>query len=273
MKSWVILPILMLMASPFAQGEPLPVVGEHPGYVFDVEKEKNQHDEPLVLIQEPAKLPQLKEKLFDEKLTKDIREQYEFRFGHSALEQSLNAPASRDQSFYYRGDTTVTYDKFQQYQQSFGQYVGRRVMETQFDNFFKSEPSLKTVYQIKDKVSNPIDIQTKAGYKFKFRYNISGGSLDMELENPYHVELKAQIQFKPFSELTEEETISAGYKINKLYTVSSYYKFYDSLVQLVGSRVITSSVSANVTGSTTTNDGNGPSIRQNMVLVGISWTQ
>ena len=185
----------------------------------------------------------------------------------------MNAPAARDQEFYYRGDTTVTYEKFVEYQRSFGEYVGRRVMETQFDNFFKSEPSLRSVYKVKDAISNPLDVKTKGGYKFKFRYNISGNTADFELENPMKIESKLQIQFKQFSTETQEETLSFGYKLNKIYTLSTYYKFYDSLLQFVGSRPITSSVSANVSGATTMNNGNGPSIRQNIVLVGISWTQ
>lgn len=251
-------------------GEP-PAVGARPGYTFDVEKEKNQHDEELVLVEEPKPLVPLKEKLFDQQLTKDIRSQYEQRFGFTAMEQTMNAPQNREQSYYYNGDPTVTAQQYQDYQRSFGEYVGRKVVETQVDKFFKSDPSMQGLYKFKDSVSNAA-VQTKSGYKFSWHHNISGNESEFDLENPYHVETKFIVQFNGFSPSTQEETINLGYNINSLYRLDSYYKFYDGVMQVVGTRRISSSLSASLTGSQTTTAA-GPSIRQSMLVMGISWTQ
>jgi hypothetical protein len=272
MNTWVILPLFFVLSA-HVRAETLAadVVGARPGYVFDVEAERNRHDEALVLIPPPPPERPLTQKLFDEKLTKDIREQYAYRFGQTAMEQTINAPTNRESEYYYSGDTTVTAQKYQEYQRSFGEYMYRRAIETQVDNYFKSQPGLKKVYEFKDRISN-VNVQTQSGYKFKWAYNISGNSSTLEVENPYHIETKLRVQFKQLSTETEEETLSMSYKINELYTVSTYYKFYDGVYQLVGSRRITSSVSATLTGSTTTTES-GPSVRQNIALIGISWTQ
>ncbi len=266
MSKRVILPFFIVASlSLRAQPAATNVVGARPGYTFDVEKEKDQHDVELVLIEPPPQTKTINERLFDEKTTKDIRDQYEYRFGHTAMEQTMNAPQNRDTSYFYNGDTTVTADQYEAYQRSFGTYVGRKAVETQADNFFKTSESMKGVYKYKDKLTDA-SVETKSGYKFKWHYNISGNSFEMTVENPYHIETKMMVQ------VNQEETLNLGYQINPLWRVSSYYKFEDGVAQLVVSRKITSTVSGTITGSTTTTPI-GPSIRQNMALVGISWTQ
>jgi hypothetical protein len=270
MGTWVILPFLLLAIAPFrAEATDGDVVGARPGYVFDVEKEKNQHDEELVLIEEPKPLVPLKEKLFDEKLTKDIRQQYEQRFGYTAMEQTMNAPQNREEAYYYNGDATVTAAQYQSYQQGFGNYIGRKVLETQVDKFFKSDPSYAGVYRFKETVSNAA-LTSSSGYKFSWHHNISGNTSEFAVDNPYHIETKVIVQFGGLS--ATEETFKVGYPINTLYRVDSYYKFYDGVLQLVGTRRINSALSASLTGSQTTT-ADGPSVRQSMVVMGLSWTQ
>lgn len=272
MEKWVLLALLLsTFETVLAQSSATNVVGARPGYVFDVDAERSQHDEELVLIDPPAPEPTLQQKLFDEKLTKDIRTEYQYRFGQTAMEQTMNAPQNREDSYYYNGDPTVTADKYQSYQHSFAEYVGRKVTEAQTDKFFNNDPTLKPIYQYKDKLSN-LTYKTENGYKLKWHYNLSGNTADVELENPYKIETKVSIHFLQFSPKTEEETATLGYAINRDWKVSSSYKCYDGVWQMVGSRRLTSSLSANITGLTTTSE-QGPSIRQTMGLVGISWSQ
>lgn len=281
MEKWLISALLLSgFVTAHAQSSASNVVGARAGYVFDVDAERTQHDTELVLIDPPPAEPTLQQRLFDEKLTKEIRTEYQYRFGQTAMEQTINAPTNREDSYYYNYNgsngynpgSTVTADAYAGYQHSFAEYVGRKVGETQVDKFFNSDPALRPVYQYKDKLSN-LTIKTDNGYKLKWRYNLSGNSADMELENPYKIQTKLEVHFYQFSPKTQEETFTASYPINQLYTVSTNYKFYDSVLQLVGSRRITPSLSASVTGLTTTNESGGPSVRQTIGLVGISWSQ
>jgi hypothetical protein len=274
MGTWVILPFLIVATASFRADAATDEVdgasiGARPGYTFDVEKEKNQHDEELVLIEEPKPLTPLKEKLFDERVTKDIRQQYEQRFGYTAMEQTMNAPQNREDSFYYNGDPTVTAAQYQDYQRSFGNYVAAKVMETQFDKFSKSESSFKGLYKFKDTFSNA-GVQSDSGYKFSWHHNISGNESEFVFENPYHIETKFLVQLGGLS--PAEETLKVGYAFSSAYRVDSYYTFYDGVFQVVGTRKITSNIAANLTGSQTTNSY-GPSIRQSLLTMGISWTQ
>lgn len=271
MGTWVIFPLLLLAISPFrAHADDVPVVGARPGYVFDVEKEKTQHDEELVLVEEPKPLKPLKEKLFDEKVTKDIEQQYEQRFGFTPMEQTMNAP-QKDDAYIYNGDPTVTQAQYISYQRSFGEYVARKVMENQADHFFKDSPSMKGVYKFKDAFSNA-SVQSSSGYKLNYHYNLSGNTSELTIENPYHVETRVTLQLGNFQYRHMEETVNLGYNINELYRLDSYYKFYDGMLQLVATRKIAPGLRASLTGSQTVRD-EGPSIRQSLMMVGVSWTQ
>jgi|GEM_PF-2843262 len=271
MRIWVIFPFLLLSTLSFrAQAEESDVVGARPGYVFDVDKEKNQHDQELVLIEEPAPLPPLKEKLFNEKVTKDIQQQYEQRFGFTPMEQTMNAPQKNDY-FIYNGDPTVSRDQYIKYQRSFGEYVARKVGENQADLFFKNSSSMKGVYQFKDTLSNA-SIKSDSGYKLNYHYNLSGNTSEVVFENPYHIETKVIAQLGTFRYGHMEQTVNLGYNINTLYRLDTYYKFYDGLFQLVATRKISPGLSASLTSSQTTRD-EGPSIRQSLMMVGVSWTQ
>lgn len=272
MEKWAVLAFLLsTVATANAQSTSSSIVGARPGYVFDVEGERNQKDVELVLIDPPPPEPTLKQKIFDEKLTKDIRTEYQYRFGTTAMEQTINAPQNREDSYYYKGDTTVTADKYQEYQHSFAEYVGRKVTENQVDKFFNSDSDLKPIYQYKDKLSN-FTMKTDNGYKVKWHYNLSGNTAEMELENPYKVFTKVTVRFLAWSPKTQEEILEMGYNINKQWSVSSNYKCYDGFFQATVSRKLTSTVSTSLTGITTAGNA-GDSVPQTMGLIGISWSQ
>lgn len=271
MKVFALALILMgLTQSVCAETEQPSVVGSRPGYTFEVEKERHESVTELVLIAPPPPEKTLKEKIFNEKLTKDLKEQYEYRFGTTEVEQSMNSPdVARDSAFYYRGDPTVTTTRYHDYQRSYGEYVGRKVIENQADLFFKNDPDLKAVYQAKDKISN-IKVETKSGWKYKWNYNLAGSSGEIEAEKPGELSAKLQVQFSSFSYLTEEETVSITRPFAKVYSASALYKFYDGLAQVVVSRRLTQSLSSYISGATTVTD-NGPSVRQTIGIIGISW--
>jgi hypothetical protein len=242
--------------------------GSHYGYVSDVEEERNKRDIELVLPDNPPPRKTLSEALFNPKLTKDFQSEYEYRFGRSQAEQLLNSPGQQDEYIYYTGHT-VTIQEYQSAQRAFATYMGRKLFEYHVDNWAKNDPDLRPAYQLKDRVSN-LNVKVKSGYKVNWKYNFAGPNMEVKVENPYDIEAKAHIDMNGLLS-PNEEIYSLGYPINPRTRVTGIYKRVDGLYQLIFTRQLTKRISSSLTGSVDTRD-EGPTIRQNLLLVGLSWS-
>lgn len=243
-------------------------LGPHPGYISDVVKERNQRDMEIVLVGRPKPThPPLKQQIFNKKLSKEFQDEYEYRFGKTSIEQTINSPGRNDEYQYYTGET-VNIQEYQKYQRDFGEYMGRRLVEYHVDNWAKSDPSFKAVYEAKQRLSN-LNVKVKNGYQMKWKYNFAGNYMDVKLENPYKIEAKIDLYMGGGS-LFDEQTYTLGVPVTRTWTVSSYYKTYDGLFQLVGSKRLGPHMSATITGSTDSSD-RGPTVKQDLFLVGLSW--
>jgi hypothetical protein len=252
-------------------GEPRPVFGSHPGYLFNVGEEKTKRDVEMVMLDKPKPPPDSKKKrvLVDEKLTKEFQTQYQYRFGTTAAEQVINNPG-RDSEYTYYNNHSVTTEQYQSYQRDFGNYMIRRLAEYHIDNWFKSDPDLKPIYEMKDKLSN-VSVPMKKGYKLKFKYNLAGPSFEATLDNPYDIETRLQILMTGL--LTpHEEILSLGYRLSPKVKIETLYRQYQQLTQLVLSRQITKHTSVSITGSTGQLPTD-PNIHQNLALIGIGWAE
>jgi hypothetical protein len=247
--------------------------GSRPGYTFDVKEEKDKHDVEMVLLDQPSPgKPPINQVIFDEKLSKEFTSQYEYRFGVTGAEQSLNS-VTRDEGYVSTGQN-LTITEYRENQRKFGEYMGRRLAEYHIDNWAKSDPAIRPIYEVKDKISN-LTVKTKSGYKFKWKYSFSGNFMDFNLENPYQIETKVTVQMNQssFGPNKPEETIyTLGYPVTKKIKISTIYKEQDGVFQLVGTRQISPRLSTSITGSV---DGRaaGPTVQQNLLLVGLSWRE
>jgi hypothetical protein len=251
--------------------EPHPVFGSHPGYLFNVGEEKTKRDVEMVMLDKPKPSPDSKKKrvLVDEKLTKEFQAQYQYRFGTTAAEQVINNPA-RDSEYTYYSNHSVTTEQYQSYQRQFGNYMIRRLAEYHIDNWFRNDPDLKPIYQMKDKLSN-LNVQMKKGYKLKFKYSLSGPSFDVTLDNPYDIETRLQILMSGL--LTpHEEILSLGYHLSPRLKIEALYRQYQQLTQLVLSRQMTKHTSVSITGSTGQLPTD-PNIHQDLALIGFGWSE
>lgn len=267
----ILLLISSLFGNAFADGAAARgVYGGRPGYLFNVQEEKDKRDLEMVMLDPPpAPARTLNEAIFDRKLTKEFQSQYSYRFGATEAQQVMNSPGRYDQYTYYN-DSNVSVQDYQAYQRSFGNYMGRRLFEYHVDNWAKKDPSVRPLYEVKDKVSN-LSVQMKKGYKFKWKYSLSGNYMDFRLENPYDIETKVTVQMA--GGLSPDETIfDFGYRFTKRVRMSALYKIDDGLYQLVGSRQMTQHLAATLTGSIDTRK-TGPAVQQNLILVGLSWSE
>ena len=254
-----------------ADGEVRPVFGAHPGYLFNVVDEKTKRDVEMVMLEKPKeeKAP-TKRVIFDEKLTKEFQAQYQYRFGQTSAEQTINNPG-RDSEYTFYNRQSIGVLDYQDQQHKFGDYMMRRLTEYHFDNWAKNDPDFKPVYQMKDKLSN-LDVKVKDGYKLKWKYNLSGPSMEANLENPYKVETRVQAMMNGVLSSPKELIYSLGYNLTTRVKVEALYREYQQLMQLVLSRRVTKHISVSLTGSS----GQLPSdatIHQDLILVGFGYSE
>lgn len=242
--------------------------GSHYGYTSNPKEERNKRDIEMVMLDEPPPLPPVRDIIFNEKLSKEFQQQYEYRFGKSQAEQVLNSPGRSDGYTYYTGQS-VTLQDYQLYQRQFAEYMGRRLTEYHVDNWVKNDPQLRPVYELKDKVSN-LNVEVKKGYKLNWRYNFAGPSMDATIKNPYDVDVKVRAEMSGIISSPTEYIYTLGYQLTQRVGVSALYRQMDGLYQLVFSRRMTRSIACSLTGSIDTAAA-GPTVQQNLVLLGLSW--
>lgn len=149
--------------------------------------------------------------------------------------------------------------------------MGRRLVEYHVDNRLKTDPALRPVYQLKDRVGR-LDVTVKKGYNVKWRYNFAGPSMDVQVENPYNVDFKVRMEMGGIISKPTEMIWTASYPISQNLNVTGLYKQIDGLYQLVFARKLNAHVSTTLTGSIDTLPA-GPTVQQNLILVGLSWSE
>lgn len=246
--------------------------GEHYGYTFDVKSERERRSIEMVMLDKPKDLPPPSSaKIVDDKLTKEFQAQYRNRFGQTEAQELINSPGRSDEYTYYNTQNPVGIQQYTAYQRQFGEYMGRRLVEYHFDNWAKSDPTFKPIYELKDRVSN-LDVKVKNGYKLKWKYNFAGSNMEATLENPYDVIVKVRLDMSGVISAPTEVWYSLGYQLTPKINVTALYKQIDGIYQLVFTRKVTSHFSTSLTGSVDTLPA-GPVVQQNLVLVGFIWSE
>lgn len=244
--------------------------GAHHGYVADVREEKNKRDIELVMLEKPKDPPKsLGSQIVNEKLTREFQIQYENRFGQTQAEQVINSPGQFDEYTYFN-ERNVTLQQYQVYQRQFAEYMSRRLTEYHVDNWAKNDPEVRTIYAYKDKVSN-LNMQVSKGYRIKWKYNFAGPNMDVKVENPYDVEARVRVEMNGIASAPEEVIYNLGYQVTPRVWTGFMHKSVDGIYQLVCSRRMTKTFSTSITGSTDTRR-EGPTVQQDLVLLGFSWT-
>lgn len=245
------------------------VFGGHYGYTFDVEAERNKRDVEMVMLDVPEyHQKKLSDVIFTEKLSKEFQTQYKNQFGQTLAEQVINSPGQTDEYQYYSG-RNVSIQDYQAQQQAFAEYMARRLTEFHVDHWAKNDPDMRPVYEFKDRVSN-LNVEVKRGYKFKWRYNFAGPNMDLSLENPYDVETRARMEMTGIVSSPTEYIYTLGYSLSPRLRISAVHRQIDGMYQLIATRSLTSNMSTSLSGSSDTTD-EGANLKQNLVLLGLSW--
>lgn len=263
---------LFFLASPIVWAGVLPV-GEHQGYVDDLESERYELIEEVVPIFQPQKKQShFSLEIFDNELTKEFTQKYEDDFGRTQSERNYFEPNKYSILSYGSNQYTTSEQNFEK-QRKFGEYVLRRLTEHHLDNYAKSNEGLRRVYEVKERISNA-QVSIRKGYKVKIRYSFSANQVDLRLINPLDLDSRVSVFLdQPDSQgggTYAETQVSLGYNLKPGTNVSTYYKIKDGVLTLVAKRKINSEVTASITGLTHTKD-EGVSIRERALLFGVSW--
>lgn len=271
--------VLTFTAVVLPQGHAEIIEKKHPGYLDSVMDERHQHIEEMVVVPTPFEdKMSLKEVIFDERLTTEFRSRYEDQFGRTEAEQIIFAPNRFDVYEYNNNrDNTglgVSYKEDRQNKRRFAEYMMRRLSEHHVDQYFKSKPEFRQVYELKDKVSK-LNVEVKQGFKLRLNYSYSGNYLDIKVENPWEIETKLRM------EMSESATNGGGKQtilsLSKALTprvwMGSYLYTNEGKYSLVTSRYMGSGVSISVTGTTNYKFDPNTYEGQRIVLLGLAWSE
>ena len=242
------------------------------GYTFDVAKERNIIVEEISLVTPPKEEPPIKEAIFDSRLTREFSTRYEQEFGKTSIERNADAHNSFAEREYSAG-VFVSLEEDQRRKGVFGDYLIKRLVEHHVDNYVKSNPKVRPIYELKDRISN-VKLEVRKGYRVKLRYNYSGNYLDINIDNPYDVKTNLTLEMDPDSfgpSDVVETRIFFSYPVKKNLSVASDYTFDDGIWVLSGYKSLSSNMVASITGKTYTN-GTGKSGRDRRILFGITWS-
>lgn len=238
---WIV--FLVLLIGSWALGAPqkLSRLAPRDGYILSLEEENEREYTEIILPIGP--LPQLPYKTWfqrifdDDELAKEFADRYQRQFGRTEAEQAqsvanpfIKIDVVDINGAVFRG-TAIDY---QNQRQLFAEYMIRRMFEHNLDKFVKSNPSLRTAYEIKERVSHA-EVSVSPGYSLALNYSFSGNTLQIRPINPFFI-FEVLYQMNP-SQLgpgdISETHWRVGRDFTKKFSVNVYYRQYDAVVSMV----------------------------------------
>lgn len=174
-----------VILSVFLTGIALPLQAEQvrAGYVQDVAAEKNEQFYEIYLSPPSVSTNvDYRSKIFDQKLTTEFRDRYEQRFGY--IDTDSMAFADRFTNFTENRGANVDLANKNENRKQFAEYMMKRLGEYHFDNYMKSDPSMRPVYEMKEKLST-VSVEVTPESKLSMNYSVADNSVDLNYVNPY----------------------------------------------------------------------------------------
>lgn len=247
---------------------------EHPGYIFNVDEERYTRNVEINLVPLPPEPePTAEWEIFDEELTREFKLRYEERFGRSDAERNLVSPGRLDQYEYQTG-VSVSVEEDQRRKRVFGEFMMKRLTEHHLDQYAKSKPAFKKVYEIKEKISNAT-VEVKKGYKVRLRYSFSGNYLLFRVENPYDIRTAVTMEMDPsqFGPSEVQETIvSLGYPVAPTVDLRSDFRVNSGDYSLVATKRLNATLSTSLTAASYSAQVDRPE-SEDLILLGLTWNQ
>lgn len=246
--------------------------GPHYGYLATTEHERDTHFEEMTVFQAPPPLVQdtLNERLFNPKLTREFREQYEQKFGRTQAEQVITSPnrfSYFNDIYGFRG----TPEELDAEKRRYGDFVLRRLLEYHVDNYAKESPRLRPAWEAKERVK---EFKVEVGrFRFDAQYSIAGNTFDLNMPNPYFPMMRLRLQMDPGAfgpAPVNETTVSIGRPLGQTVFAEGHYAATDGILAFVVRKSFSSRLGGTISESTFVKD-QGASIRESKYLAGLSY--
>jgi hypothetical protein len=152
----------------------------------------------------------------------------------------------------------------------FGEFMVRRLAEWHFDNYAKSDPKVRPMWEAKEKFSK-VAIEV-AQFRVDMVYTLSGNIADINFTNPW-VRSKVSVQMDPGSfgpGPVNEAIFSLGKNLTPSITLDSYYYAVDGVVSVIGRKTLSPRLSTSLSASTFTKSS-GRTPRESVYLSGLTY--
>lgn len=241
-----------------------------PGYLSDVQNEKKESFYEIFLFkQAPPVKSDLSHIIFNQQLSKEFRDKYREKFGQVDTESIVYQPTKFSVMDENRG-AVLKIERDQESRRSFGEYMVKRLLEWHVDNYFKTDPTMRPVYELKEKLSN-VEVQVNEETKVNIQYNFSDNSLDFNVINPYaESKLTLVMDSKSFGPgPIQDEKVIVEKQVSRKVRLNSWLKNRDGIVYGEVLRALPAhwAVSSGIQAAF---KPGGPSFRETRYLIGLS---
>lgn len=240
------------------------------GYTQDIESERRQEYYEIYLI------PPYRETtadyrgvVFNHQLTTEFRQRYVEKFGYIDT-ASLNYSANRFTQLDENRGAIESVEIVNRERRLYGEYLMRRLGEWHLDNFVKSEPSVRPLYEAKERLSN-VQVEMGKQTRMKMAYSFSDNSAELILENPY-CDSKLRVEMDPTQigpGPINENRLYIGRSLNTKTYLQTYLADKDGIGQVEIQRSFTPSFGGSVRISQPFRD-EGYSVRETNLGAGLA---
>jgi hypothetical protein len=252
----------------------------HEGYIESTLVERGSQSTDLQIIDQlPSDGPSFQDYFFNAELTHEFQEKYNDKFGRTDAEHIFRSPnrTSYYNDVWFQG----TPEDYNEQRRQFADYMLKRLGEWHVDNYLKTNPSARGIYELKEKVSS-VNVQVQS-FQFDLRYEIAGNTADLVVKNPYLKTSKIRLQMNPgaFGPSTVDETIvTLGTDISKTVSVETFYSMPLNNVSFVTTKGLAPGLAATASFIDAQRDlGADPAkkltsqwIRESIYLAGLNYT-
>ncbi len=243
------------------------------GYISELgdEAEESAGSDVVLVPKPPSKnsIP-LSDVIWDLRIKKEFIERYRETFGYTEAERNYALPSIYSENSVAQG-RSVESDNARAARRSFAEYMFRRLGEHHLDSYFRSDPQLKSVWELKERISN-VEVRVSEGFSFMTIYSFSGNYINIRANNPY-LPARLLLEMNPASfgpSNILEMTPSVEKQLSRTFHLQAFYKVRDGLFTLVGSKSLAPAMGATLSASTDFLP-EGPAPQQNLILAGFSY--
>lgn len=136
----------------------------------------------MLALPDPV-LTKLDDMIFNSELRKEFRGRYIDIFGTVDTE-ALTYRNTQYAEMNERTPDQATFENSRTQRRQYGEFVIKRLVEWHADNYMKSEPELRKVYDAKEAISN-IAVPVSQNVRLDMNISLAGDIIEFTLHNPY----------------------------------------------------------------------------------------